>query len=34
LVITQGNIGERAGAKLAIEKLGNRFARLTKILAD
>ena len=34
LVITQGNIGERAGAKLAIEKLGNRFVRLTKILAD
>jgi len=34
LVITQGNIGKRAGAKLAIEKLGNRFVRLTKILAD
>lgn len=34
LVITQGNIGERAGAKLTNEKLGNRFARLTKILAD
>ena len=34
LVITQGNIGERTGAKLAIEKLGNRFVRLTKILAD
>ena len=34
LGITQGNIGERAGAKLAIEKLGNRFVRLTKILAD
>ena len=34
LVITQGNIGERAGANLAIEKLGNRFVRLIKILAD
>ena len=34
LVITTANIGERAGAELVMEKLGNRFCRLSKILAD
>ncbi len=34
LVITTANIGERAGAELVMGKLGNRFSRLTKILAD
>jgi putative transposase len=34
LVITTANIGERAGAELVMAKLGNRFSRLTKILAD
>ena len=34
LVVTAANVGERAGAKLVLAKLGNRFGRLTKILAD
>ena len=34
LVITTANIGERAGAELVMGQLGNRFSRLTKILAD
>ncbi len=34
LVITAANAGERAGAKLVLAKLGNRFGRLTKIVAD
>ena len=34
LVITTANIGQRAGAELVMEKLGNRFCRLSKILAD
>lgn len=34
LAVTTANVGERAGAVLAMEKLGGRFGRLVKILAD
>lgn len=34
LSITEANVGERAGALKVLSKLGNRFSRLTTILAD
>lgn len=34
LVITAANVGERAGARMVLAKLGDRFGRLGKILAD
>lgn len=34
LQVTTANIGERAGALVVLAKLGNRFERLTTILAD
>lgn len=34
LVMTTANVGERAGAELVMEKSGNRFSRLVKILVD
>lgn len=33
LSVTEANVGERAGALVVLAKLGNRFSRLTTILA-